>query len=348
MNLSLRARLATMASVALLAVAACAGSASSAPLNETEPNESVVAANGPFPADGFVQTVSTTNDKDFAYGFLQAQQQVTFSLTKLAGSCNSTHITATDWIGRKWLDDKYLGDDNSFAWTTPPVPVRVDVGDFFGNVGCQMLFKVSPGTVVFAGPLPALPPRSIAVADGTVFVAGGKNKVTLVGSAWEDDKATARLQSTSSGQCSGSAPNDASDYAERWTPSLTTAPFNAAVTVETSTPGTYYLCSWLANPSSDIGDLLGSKRVNVIRRGTARLESTTVKRGKRFKARIRYVGGFVEFNFSRNGALVKKINGRVRKGWASVPTSKLPAATYKLSIYGNGVRILNKRVWIRR
>lgn len=329
--------------------------AAAAPLNETEPNESVIAANGPFPADGFLTTRNTTNDLDFGYTFLQPQTQVTFSVTMLTASVSGyscsgwVPVVATDWLGRKHLS-KSVSTGDTYSWTTPTSPVRLDVGYPRTAVGCQILFKVQPPAAVFAGPLPAAPLRSIAPDPNAIFVADSKQKLRITGSAWEDDRATARLQPASSGQCpaTNDAPSDAGDYPARWSTPLPSGSFDSRIDIEGGTPGVAYLCSWLVNPSSDITTLLSSKRVNVLRRGTARLLSTTVKRGKRLKAKIRYVKGFVEFRFARNGETVRSVNAVVRGGLASVSTSKLRPATYKLSIYGNGVRLKRTNVWVRR
>lgn len=343
---------ASLAAAVLLALLVIPAGATAAPLDESEPNESVLAANGPFPADGFTTTRNTSNDRDYGYTYLQAGQQVTFSTTVISGSNCSGYVpvTATDWLGRVSLDRRRVYTGDTYSWTTPSSPVRLDVGDPGTGINCKLLFKVQPSPAVFAGPLPSAPARFVAPDPNIVLVAGSKQKLTLTGSAWEDDRATARLQPASSGQCPAAddSPSDSGAYPARWSAPLVSGAFSSQIEIEGGTAGVAYLCSWLVNPSNSITPLLSSKRVNVVRRGTARLLSTTVKRGKRLKARIRYVKGFVEFRFARKGATVKSINAVVRRGMASVSTSKLRPATYKLSIYGNGVRIKRSDIWIRR
>lgn len=331
-------------------------SANAAPLTEVEPNDSVFTANGPIPADGYLATYSTSNDADYAYTYLQPQRQVTISLTYVSG-CNPGITYAAPW-GVEALD--YLGRSrftysdsraSTKTWTTPDEPVRMNfLFQKANKIGCQILFQVSPSDAVFAGPLPPVPPRDIAPDTTKPLIAGSKNSLPLTGSAWDGDSATARLVPVANGQCPGAidSPEDAADYPERWLVSMPTGVFAESVKLEAARAGRYFLCTWMTNPSAQIAPILTSKRVVVIRRGTARLATKSVKRGKRLSARIKHVKDFVEFRFSRKGKLVKKFNARVRKGKASVPTSKLPAATYKLAIYGNGVRIAKATVWIRR
>lgn len=337
------------AALALLTVASA--TASAAPMTEVEPNESSVAANGPIPADGFLSTISTTNDSDYAFINLKAQQQVTISLTGQTTQCSvsRTDLSATDWLGRVRMGhslSSYELNKGTYLWTTPEVPVRLNVGDFYSNVGCRTLFKVEPATAILNEALPAIPPRTLSVAAPNAIVASLTSNVVVSGDAFDADKAKATLEPLSVGTCpaAGDYPSDSDSTATSWTAALPTGPFTASLPVSAVSPGNYLVCAWMVNPASEITTIVTSQRVNVVPRGRAILVKKTVRRGERLRARIKNVKGFVEFRFTRKGKQVANIRARVYRGKAAVSTRKLPTGTFRLKIYGGDQKLVTTTI----
>lgn len=335
--------------VALAAGALLPASASAAPLTETEPNETVVTANGPIPADGWISTRNTSNDRDYSWVNLRPQQQVTLSMTSLGGCGNvGAEVQATDALGREHLDASI----GSYAWTTPDLPVRLDIRAFDSFVGCVRLFKVSPASAILDGPLPAPPPRGVQIGLPATVTVGSQATFTLAGAAYLGDKVGFKLMPASSGPCAtsrsypaslGDAPTD-----ETWSGALLPGAFTIPVSRTPLKTGTYVACAWVLSSDDSLPDLVASAGVAVKGKPgvSAKILNGSVPLGQRVLVSVANTSSRVLVTFTRNGRRVKTANVRPRAGVASISTSRLKRKTYRVSVWLNGKRLTTALVTV--
>ena len=133
-------------------------------LVESEPNDTVLEADGPVPGSGFLSTRSTSNDHDRFVLRLQPQRQVTLTLTRISGCRASTDfgLDRTDGYEEISLGNQFR-EVYTKSWTTPVVPVEY-IGDLYGDSDsptnqCTTSVVVSPADAVIEGPLPARAPQ---------------------------------------------------------------------------------------------------------------------------------------------------------------------------------------------
>lgn len=178
---------------AALILGATCPTAMAAPLNETEPNEDVLTANGPIPPDGWVFTKNTTNDEDVAYIHLAGRQQITLSVQALS-SCTAG-ATVVDDEGTK-IFGRFAGTSPSTTtYTTPRDAARYTVRESSSSTGCPALFKVTPPTAVINGPLPALDyGRTLAVTAPTELDEGQSATISVSGTAAYRDQLAVELR----------------------------------------------------------------------------------------------------------------------------------------------------------
>jgi hypothetical protein len=234
-----------------------------APLGETEPNDSSLAANGPIPPDGFLSTINVSGDVDFFILRLQGERQITLTFASVHGcGANVTEaaVTVSDHGGNVVAGaDVANNNTTTSSWTTPRDATEY-IGRIDGRIGCQTLLQISPADAVITGPLP--PPsfvRTLSVnAPGPVGPAAAVT-VTASGSAAEDDRVAA-LWTT------GGCPPVPDENANGIVLGNLLATGMYTVTLATTSPGTAgtaTLCTWLYDTLGKLDPLLRQQTITI-------------------------------------------------------------------------------------
>ncbi len=252
-------------------------------LVESEPNDTVLEADGPVPGSGFLSTRSTSNDHDRFVLRLQPQRQVTLTLTRISGCRASTDfgLDRTDGYEEISLGNQFR-EVYTKSWTTPVVPVEY-IGDLYGDYDsptnqCTTSVVVSPADAVIEGPLPARAPRNAAV--GPVDAVDGKDfTVTVTGNAYAGD--TLYSWTSSSATTCGDI-----DYADVETP-VPAGPYSVPVTLPGVDAGTVTVCSVLHQAASTlIPDAVGTSRVAVRAPNPMSIETRKVRLSPKGKGKL--------------------------------------------------------------
>lgn len=238
-------------SIALLAPA----TVSAAPLTETEPNNSSLAANGPFGPDGFTSTINVSDDVDYVIFRLQGRRQVGLQFTNvLGGSCGvlSVSVSGAGFFG--------LSTGSSKTWTTPRDATEYLVRISSGTTGCQTLVKATPADALITGPLPPLTyNRTLAVTVPAQVDHEVQVPITAAGIAADEDQVAVQW---TTGGCPA-APPGANSVALG--PVLASGPYNVTVTTTSpDTSGAATLCTWLYDRLGKLEPLLRQQTVTVV------------------------------------------------------------------------------------
>ena len=275
------AALAALLSLGVIASGAPATANAAEMLMESEPNDTVLEADGPIPAAGYLATRSTSNDVDKFILRLQPQRQVTLTMQRVSGCYRSTsfYLTRSDAYEQVsffgWTDGV-----TTESWTTPVVATEYigQLGsDFSTGYPCTVSVVVSPADAVIEGPLPARPARDATIAPVDA-VADKDFTATVTGNAYSGDKLT--TWSTTSPSCS-STPSDA---VETLVPA---GPFSVPVTVPGESAGVVNVCSALRNPNYTlIPSIVVTRPVAIRAPNPLTVESRKVRLSKKRKANM--------------------------------------------------------------
>lgn len=221
----------------------------SAPLTETEPNDTALQANGPIPAAGFIATRATPDDHDMFVLRLRAQRQVTMTLQRVSGcresiNSNPTTFDLTRSDGKSQFSfSNWSGSPTlTRSWTTPAVDAEY-LGDIAGDYWwdgnqCTVSVTVSPADAVIEGPMPARPPRGAALTPVDI-VTEKSFATTVTGNGYSGD--TLYTWFASAGSSCTSAP-----YSAATTP-VPAGPFTVPVTMTAGDAGYATVCMVLRN-----------------------------------------------------------------------------------------------------
>lgn len=270
------------------------GAAMAAPLNETEPNEDVLTANGPIPPDGWVFTRNTTNDEDVAYIHLAGRQQVTFSVQALS-SCGGAGVSVVDEDGSQVFKDSTGTSPSTRTYTTPRDAARYTVrsGSFVTGAGCSGLFKVMPSTAVINGPLPPLDyGRSLSVTAPAEVDEGQTVTTSVSGTAAYRDQLAVEIRSgCGSGPTSPSSSSSSSQSALGV--ELPGGAFAQTRSATAPGDGPAVACAWLVDALKKLPNIVGQQPI-MVRTPPASIKLKAAARtrlGSTFKVTATATGG---------------------------------------------------------
>jgi hypothetical protein len=132
---------------------------------DTEPNDSILQAEGPLSAQTYAGEIGSETDVDWYYLQLGSQKQITFTASVLnAEECGQVpEVELLDFFGLPVHEFFLPSDDfvdvqvqsSSFSWTTPPGSnpyyVRVAAGYSY-SAGCKYSFSITPQSAYAAAP----------------------------------------------------------------------------------------------------------------------------------------------------------------------------------------------------
>lgn len=229
-------------------------------MSETELNNSVLYANGPVPADGFLTKKDTSDDIDFFKVNFKGKRQVSATAVGVDKTCGGFELTRADgdWSRRF---DSFFGKPDVDTWTTPRDDTEY-IGRTITNlnsfpVGCQSLISFAPADAVVVTPI-TLPdygrtldlqaPGSLPLEQPFSFTATGR--------AADDDQVVAWLVD---GGC-GASPSTTTDPGSAYRtagPALAFGTFTQSLTISAA-PSTYaqrQLCVWLVDGLNKLATL---------------------------------------------------------------------------------------------
>ena len=247
-------------SIALLAPA----TVSAAPIPETEPNNSSLAANGPFGPDGFTSTINVSDDVDYVIFRLQGRRQITMAFGSVTG-CGANVVMASLRVTN--ADGAYVAgasvannNTDTDSWTTPRDATEY-IARIDGRMGCQTLLKLAPADSLITGPLPTPSfTRTLSASNPGSVGQAVTVPITATGAAADEDRVAVLW---TIGGCPA-----APDLATRGIvlgATLATGPYSVTLnTTSPSVPGTATLCTWLYDTLGKLEPLLRQQAVTVV------------------------------------------------------------------------------------
>lgn len=236
------------------------------PLTETEPNNDLLHANGPIPADGILLTKNVSDDVDYFTLRLQGQRQVTITVKGVADGGGAMELTNARTGRGVGATGATKGGVNTFSFTTPRDPTEYDGRTLsslnsFGFAAGTILVQASPADAVITGPLPTPDyGRTLTVAAPATAARNASVTVPVAGVAADDDRVEVQWQT--GGGCS--ATPGSGDHGVVNGPLLAAGAFNTTVTATTPDDAdTATLCVWLVDTLGVLPSLVRQQSVVV-------------------------------------------------------------------------------------